>query len=358
MRGGIKMSLPTLVAGPEVPFVSMILPIRNEASYIEKTLRAMLRQDYSRLHLEIIVADGDSSDGTVEVVKAAAAASDIPIKVVRNPERIVPTGFNRAVEQSQGDVIVRIDGHTIIAPDYIRQCVDALRRSGAANVGGRMDPVGITTIGKAVALATASPFGVGGSRFHYSRTEEWVDTVYMGAWPREVFAAAGLFDTEQVRNQDDEFNYRLRSMGGRILLSPAIQSLYHNRGTVRSLWRQYFQYGYWKVRVMQKHAKQMRLSHFVPAAFVLMLTTMALVGLWLPTAAWLAIGISASYLIANLAASFLASRKQLSLFPHVALVFGILHFAYGAGFLSGLARFANRWRTVPLPPVARFEGKH
>jgi len=345
------MSLPFLPSSPETPFVSMILPIRNEARYIQDTLEAMLRQDYSRKHMEIIVADGDSTDRTIEVVKAAAVSTDIPITIVSNPERIVPSGINRALQHCQGDVIVRVDGHTIIATDYVRQCVDALRRSGAVNVGGRMDPVGLTPIGVAVALATTSPFGVGGSRFHYSRREEWVDTVYLGAWPRGAFEAGGLFDTEQVRNQDDEFNYRLRSMGGRILLSPAIKSVYYNRGTVRALWRQYFQYGYWKVRVMQKHTKQMRLSHFVPAAFVGALTATAAVGLWVPEAAWTARAIGASYLVANLYASYLAARKKLASLLHVAVVFAILHVSYGSGFLIGLVRFANHWtrKSSPVP---------
>jgi len=111
-----------------------------------------------------------------------------------------------------------VDGHTILAPDYVRECVCALQRSKAENVGGRMKPVGKNTFGKAVAMATSSPFGIGGGRFHYSTQEEWVDTVYLGAWPKEVFQKVGLFDEELVRDQDDEFNYRLREAGGKILL--------------------------------------------------------------------------------------------------------------------------------------------
>src|SRR3954465_12513533 len=131
-----------------------------------------------------------------------------------------------------------------------------------------MDPVTEGLFGQAVALATSSPFGVGGSRFHYAQSEEWVDSVYMGAWPRSAFERNGFFDEELVRNQDDEFNYRLRSNGGRILLNPRIKSHYYNRSTARSLWRQYFQYGLWKVRVMQKHPRQMSVRHFAPAALV------------------------------------------------------------------------------------------
>jgi succinoglycan biosynthesis protein ExoA len=150
-------------------------------------------------------------------------------------------------------MIVRVDGHTIIAPDYVEKCVQALIKSGAENAGGKMNAVSTTPFGQVVVAATSSPFGVGGARFHYSDQEEWVDTVYLGAWRREVFEKIGLFDEELVRDQDDEFNYRLREYGGKILLSPEIKSEYTVRSTPPALWKQYFQYGFWKVRVLQKH---------------------------------------------------------------------------------------------------------
>ena len=183
----------------------------------------------------------------------------------------MPTGLNLALAAAEGEIIVRVDGHTNIEADYVRWCVEALERTGATNVGGRMDAVGRGRFGEAVAAATSSPFGVGGARFHYSNTEEWADTVYMGAWPRWVFEEIGLFDEELVRDQDDEFNYRLREHGGRILLSPKIKSVYSNRSNPLALWKQYFQYGFWKVRVLQKHPKQMRPRQFAPPLFALCL---------------------------------------------------------------------------------------
>jgi GT2 family glycosyltransferase len=249
---------------------------------------------------------------------------------------------------ARGDVIVRVDGHTIIEPDYVRQCVEALQRTGAENVGGRMDPVGTTPFGKAVALATSSPFGVGGARFHYSTREEWVDTVYLGAWPRAVFDAIGGFDEEQVRNQDDELNYRLRELGGRVLLTPLIRSQYFNRGNVRSLWRQYYEYGFWKVRVMQKHPKQMQIRQFIPACFVLGLGTLLAASpfhiiprLLLGTVAVLYTGSSA------LATAKITPKKQdRHLRPMIAFSFAVLHVAYGAGFLAGLLRFRAGWKNT------------
>jgi GT2 family glycosyltransferase len=268
---------------------------------------------------------------------------DIALTVSDNVGQIVATGLNRALEQAKGEVIVRVDGHTIIAANYITECVAALRRSRADNVGGRMDAVSETRFGQAVALATSSPFGIGGGRFHYSDKEQFVDTVYMGAWPREVFDRIGLFDEEMIRNQDDELNYRLRSHGGKILLSPRIRSHYYNRTSPRALGRQYFQYGYWKVRVMQKHPLQMRVRQFVPALFLMALT----ISLMLMPLAIGALGlfglVLGSYIAANLIASMVLKGKSWRLLPLLLITFAVLHLAYGSGFLVGLVRFWNCW---------------
>ena len=215
----------------EDPFVSIIMPVHNEADHIQNNLEALLVQDYSRHKIEVIIAEGMSTDRTRILADDFAAQNPhLPVRIFDNPKKIVPTGMNIALNQARGEIIIRIDGHTKIAPDYVRQCVEAIQRTGAENVGGRMNASGGTRFGETVALATSTPFGIGGGRFHYSDKEEWVDTVYMGAWPRSVFEKIGLFDEELVRDQDDEFNYRLRAAGGKILLSPNIKSLY----TVRS----------------------------------------------------------------------------------------------------------------------------
>ena len=337
--------------------VSVIMPIRNEANFIEQSLHAVLTQDYPHELLEVLISDGMSDDGTQQIIaRLAKAHPDIHVVVIENRGRIVPTGFNLGLARARGEVIVRVDGHTIVAPDYVFECVAALQSSGADNVGGRMEAVGQNRFGEAVSLATSTPFGVGGARFHYSEREEWVDTVYMGAWPRQVFERIGLFDEEQVRNQDDEFNYRLLEHNGRILLSPNIRSRYYTRNTPRSLWRQYYQYGYWKVRVMQKHPRQMRPRQFVPSLFAgtllltLGLTPFATIGRW---GAMLAVG---CYTVGNLSGSALTARRaNWRLMPLLAVTFAILHLSYGLGFLTGLAKFWNRWadrgrNARPSPP--------
>src|SRR2546426_1145677 len=329
----------------KVPFVTLIMPVRNEGGFITHSLGSVLAQDYPHDRMEVLIADGMSTDGTRDVVACLAATYPrIRVTVLDNPGKIVPTGMNASLARAQGEIIVRVDGHTIVAPDYVRECIAALERSGASNVGGRMDPVSEGRFGHATALATSSPFGVGGARFHYSDREEWVDTVYMGAWPRDVLQRAGFFDEELVRDQDDELNYRLLSQGGKILLSPRIKSRYYNRSTSRSLWRQYLQYGYWKVRVMQKHPRQMQPRQFIPTLFVAGLLISLLTAPFSTVGKWMFCLVAGSYMIANLGASVLTVKKKnwrlLSLLP---ITFATLHVAYGLGFLLGLIKFWNRW---------------
>ena len=327
-----------------LPLVAIILPIRNEAASIKTCLDAIIMQNYPQNLMNTLIIDGLSSDNSRELIKIFLR--DHPkfrYKIFDNPRKIVPTGMNIALRHALGEIIIRVDGHTIIAPDYIRQCVEALQSSGADNVGGKMNAVGMNAFGRAVAIATSSPFGVGGARFHFSEKEEWVDTVYMGAWPRRVFEKIGLFDEELVRDQDDEFNYRLREAGGKILLSPKIKSEYTVRGTPKSLWKQYFQYGYWKVRVLQKHPRQMSLWQFVPPIFVFVLFLFPFLAIY-PRLRIFAFLTPIAYLVANLSASIYgASRHGWRHLFLLLLVYAILHLSYGLGFLVGLVRFWNRW---------------
>ena len=319
------------------------MPIRNEGKFIRHSLGALLEQDYPG-EMEILIADGMSDDDTRKTIRDMNAHRPrTSTCVLENPGRIVPTGMNIALRQATGEIIIRVDGHTIVAPDYVRQCVDALERTGADNVGGKMNAVGENFFGKAVALATSTPFGVGNARFHYSDEEEWVDTVYMGAWHRNVFEKIGLFDEELVRNQDDEFNYRLRAAGGRVLLCPAVKSRYNVRSSPVGLMRQYFQYGFWKVRVLQKHPRQMSLRQFIPPGFVLALVSSALF-IYYPLS-FIPVIIPALYLAFILFASFYISMKDgWKFLPVLPLIFAILHLSYGFGFLAGLTKFWNRWR--------------
>lgn len=293
--------------------------------------------------IEIIVADGMSTDGTREIIRQYQERFP-QIHLVDNPKQIVPTGINTAIRQAAGNIIVRIDGHTIISPDYIQKCVDTLQRTKANNVGGLMTAVGNTAFGKAVAIATSTSFGIGNSKFHYSQKEESVDSVYMGAWPYDTFTRIGLFDEELVRDQDDEFNYRLKKFGGKIILNPEIKSLYAVRSSPAALFKQYFQYGLWKVRVMQKHPGQMSVRQFVPSTFLVSLLVSLIATFIHPAGIWFTLFILGSYVTTNCLASALAIIKSQGCnYLFLTLTYPILHVAYGSGFLSGLVKFWNRW---------------
>jgi hypothetical protein len=192
----------------------------------------------------------------------------------------------------------------------------------------------------------SSPFGVGGSTFRTVKDRAMaVDTVAFPAYSRHVLTAAGAFDEELVRNQDDEYNYRLRQMGFKIYLMPDIHSKYYSRSTIGSLWRQYFQYGYWKVRVMQKHPRQMRWRQFAPPTFVLSLISAALLAIFFPVGRIFFLAVIGTYLAANLAASVCTSRRQNRvLIPLLPVMFAVLHLGYGIGFLAGLVKFRSHWQ--------------
>lgn len=331
------------------PLVSVVIPIRNEQDTIGPLLDGVLGQDYPADRLEVLVVDGASSDESPAVV-ARYAARDPRVRLLHNPRRIVPTALNLAIRAARGDVICRIDGHTRVAPDYVRIGVETLRRTGADNVGGRMDAVGGGWFGDAVADATASRFGVG-SYFHFGTEEREVDTVYLGMWPRQAFERIGLFDEELVRNQDDELNYRLRKAGGRVVLNPAMRSWYQNRQDVAHLVSQYYQYGQWKVRVLQKHPRQMSWRHFVPPAFVAGMVGLGVAATWLPAVALVLRGVTAAYLLGVLLAAAQASwrRGPVGVLA-TALALICLHVAWGSGFLHGLVMFADRWRGPESAP--------
>jgi glycosyltransferase involved in cell wall biosynthesis len=335
-----------------LPLVSIVMPVRNEAGFIERSIEAVLAQDYPAARIEIIVADGLSTDGTRDAVLAAAEKHP-NLRLIDNPGLIAPTGLNAAVKEAAGDVIVRVDGHCEIQPSYVRCCVEHLRTEGVDGVGGPLVTVGGTRMARAIAAAMSSKFGVGGSAFRtVSNRTLFTDTVAFPAYKRTVMERAGLFDEELVRNQDDEYNYRLRGLGAGILLAHDVRAKYYSRGSLRSLCRQYFQYGFWKVRVMQKHRRQMRMRQFAPPAFVLSLIVPALATPLDSSSLLVTAAVAGLYLTANFASSLVVARTAgWRLLPLLPLAFASLHFSYGFGFLAGLARFWRRWSETERVPA-------
>ena len=334
--------------------MSIVVPCRNEAQHIRACLGSILAQEPlpDGRTFEVLVADGMSDDGTRETI-AAVAAVDPRVRLIDNPRRIVSTGLNNAIRAARGDVIVRMDAHTQYAPDYVRQCVAVLHQTGADNVGGPQRAEARGYVQRAICAAHHSPFAVGGARSHDRQFEGQVDTVIYGCWRRETLLAIGLFDEELVRNQDDEMNFRIVRRGGRVWQSPRIRSVYTPRASLGALFRQYLQYGYWKVRVIQKHKRPAAARHLAPMGFTLGAAFGWLAGF---VSGWfwvLYAGVWALYLLASLAAALrAAARDGWDLLPVLPPVFLVYHVAYGVGFTWGLLDFVVlRWGVSPRMTV-------
>lgn len=328
--------------------ISIITACRNEAGHIREFLDSLLEQELNGRSWEAIVADGMSDDGTRAILESNASQHP-ELRVVSNPGRIVSTGLNAAIRAARGEYVIRMDAHTWYARDYCHKCVETLRRTGADNVGGPARTRALGVQARAVAAAYHSPFSTGGARFHDSNYQGFVDTVAYGCWRKATLEKLGLFDEKLVRNQDDELNFRLVLAGGKIWQDPAIVSWYSPRARLSGVFRQYMQYGFWKVAVLRKHRAVASWRHLVPGMFVLtnllllaMVTLGALIGVW-QTAAnfaalWLAILVAygLSSIVASLAAALRAGWATL---PYLPVVFATYHFSYGLGFLVGLIWF-------------------
>jgi succinoglycan biosynthesis protein ExoA len=336
-----------------LPFISIIMPIRNEQAYIGKALEGIRHQDYPADRFEVLVVDGMSDDLTREIV--GSMMLQMPnIHFFDNLRRYVPHALNIGLANCRGEIIIRVDGHVVLEKNYISLCVAYLQKMpAAACAGGVIVSMNHTFIGEAIALAMSSSFGVGNSYFRTRQKGEregYVDSLAFGAYRRQVFDQIGLFDEELVRCQDDEFNYRLRKSGGKIYLTPKIRSYYFSRAHLRQLWRQYFQYGMWKIRVLQKHFSMMKLRQFVPAAFVISLLGSLLLAPWWRPAGMLAAAIAAAYLVMSVIfAVRICIGKSFRFAAILPVIFLILHFSYGLGFLFGMIKFAPRLIKHPAP---------
>jgi succinoglycan biosynthesis protein ExoA len=332
------------------PLVSIVLPCRNEQGYIQACLESVLNQVPPEGGFEILIADGMSTDGTREYLQQMAEKQP-QIRILDNPGRIVSTGLNIAIQAARGQIIVRMDAHTIYATDYVRQCLAVMNETGADNVGGPMQTNARRFMERAIRAAFHSTFVVGGARSHQVGYEGYVDTVIYGCWKKEVFERIGYFDEELVRNQDDEHNLRLARAGGRIYQSTRIHSWYHVRGSLKSLFRQYMQYGYWKVLVVRKHQMPASWRHLVPGTFVACLCLLAALGLFWSPALWVAIGLAVLYVAATLAAAaIIAARTKWTLLPILPVVVSCFHLGYGYGFLRGILDFV----VLKNAPEAKF----
>lgn len=319
------------------PVVTVLIPMLNEERCIARCLDSILANEYPKERLEILVIDGMSTDSSEEIVRKYTERYSF-LRLLKNPKRIQTVALNIGLAEAKGEIIIRMDAHTTYTQDYIHQCVSLLQTTGADNVGGVQRAVGEGYVSDTIALATTLLFGIGDARFRYSEREEWVDTVYLGAWhKRTLDSLGGGFNEEWVVNEDYELNYRLRKNGGKILLSPRIRCQYHVHGSLKSLLRQYFRYGLWKVKTLVAHPDSLRWRQIVPPLFVLAL----FVSLVLIPVSWVVgVIIPGIYTITNLAVSFWTAHSHgWRYLPLIPFVFAILHLSWGAGFWVGLVLF-------------------
>lgn len=312
------------------------MPVRNEAAFITRSLGSVLAQDYPHHLMEVLIADGMSTDGTRDVIARLTESHDIPVTVLDNPGQIVPTGMNIAIRQARGEIIVRVDGHTIIESDYVRMCVAVLECTGADSVGGPMRAVATGYLAKGICLATCTPFGIGNSAFHYSGREQFVDTVYMGAFRKESLFRVGLFDETFVRHQDYELNYRIRKSGGKIFLSPDIRSHYYVRDSLRKLCKQYFQYGYWKGKLLRRNPDSLKWRHTIPPLFVLSLVTGPIMAVSVSQGGLFLTFLISVYCLFLTIATLTNSKSNRKYVPILPIIFACLHVNWGLGLWLGL----------------------
>jgi succinoglycan biosynthesis protein ExoA len=324
--------------------ISIVAPMWNEAGHVEHLVADLAKQAFEG-EVELIVADGRSTDNSVERLRSAARRHHLEVRILDNPDRWVSPALNRCIREATGDLIVRVDCHSGYPRDYLRRCATAAEETGADNVGGVFVPRGRTRIERAVATAMDSPFG----GIHWTRQAGKgrvdVDTVPYGAFRPEAFERAGLFDESLVRDEDEEFNLRLRSAGGRVVLDPSIRIFYTPRSSWRRLFRQYYEYGFWKPAVMRKHGRVVSARSLAPGAFVVSLLAFASLARGRSIAAKLLRVEAGTY--AACAASFgIATVKRhhasWRLLPYVVAAFPTFHVAYGLGTIAGWLRVMTR----------------
>jgi glycosyltransferase involved in cell wall biosynthesis len=343
-----------MVTATPRPFVSVVLPCRNEERYIAHCLDSVLATSYPLDRLEILVVDGMSEDGTRAILDRYARRYPA-IRVLDNSGRITPAALNTAIRAAAGTVIVRMDAHVVYPPQYIPRLVTALETSEADNVGGVITtlPADDTVMARAIAVALAHPFGVGNAYFRIGvGGPRWVDSVPFGCFRREVFDRVGLFDEDLVRNQDDEFNLRLIKHGGRILLLPEVVSYYFARRSLRDVARMYYQYGYFKPLVAKKLDRVMTVRQLVPALFLLSLLATGVLAPWFLAARVAGIAIAGSYAALLLGCAAAAARRhgwRVSL--ALVAVFPTVHCSYGFGSLRGVLHHVLQLRRQRYDPA-------
>jgi len=324
-----------------MPQVSVIIPCYNEQATIRLLLEALRQQSFPRADMEVIIADGMSTDGTRQAIAGFQKDfSDLDVRVVDNTRQTIPAAVNRGLEAARGSIIVRLDAHSKPYPNYIEKCVQALETGRGENVGGiwEIHPGAQTWIARSIAVAAAHPLGVGDALYRHAKQAAEVDTVPFGSFQRALIDRIGPFDETLLTNEDYEFNARVRKAGGRIWLDPSIRSIYFARATLVELARQYWRYGYWKWRMLRRYPETLRWRQALPPWFVLSLLGLALLSIFLPIVGYvLMVEITLYFFIMMLAGGHAAFRQRKPyLILGLTLAIPVMHLAWGSGFLGSI----------------------
>jgi glycosyltransferase involved in cell wall biosynthesis len=337
------------------PLVSIIVPCYNEQATIRLLLDSLYAQTYPRAQLEVILADGLSTDNTrTEISSFQQGHPDLRVHLVDNPKRIIPAGLNCAIQAAAGEIIVRMDAHSIPYPDYVERCVAALQAGQGDNVGGVWEilPAGEDWLAQAIAAAAAHPLGVGDARYRLGGQAQAVDTVPFGAFRCSLFQHIGCFDETLLTNEDYEFNTRVRQSGGVVWFDPDIRSRYFARRTISDLARQYWRYGYWKARMIRRYPKTIRWRQLLPPLFMLSLLLLGLAVLLGPAmglrlaslfshAARLVLVVELSlysFILLSAGVQMALKKNELSFVIGIPLAVAAMHFSWGSAFLWSLLK--------------------
>ncbi|MCJ7824174.1 MAG: glycosyltransferase family 2 protein [Anaerolineales bacterium] len=325
--------------------VTIIVPCYNEKRTITDLFDAIRLQNYHQSNLEIVVADGMSDDGTRDAIRDYASQHpEMTIRLIDNPQRIIPAALNKAIEAAKGNVIIRLDAHSAPRPDYVERCLTVLEETGAANVGGmwEIQPGAETWTARAIALAASHPLGAGDARYRISGEPGPVDTVPFGAFRREWLERVGPFNEELLTNEDYEYNVRICKAGGVVWIDPSIRSIYFARPDLRSLARQYWRYGFWKVRMLRLYPGTLRWRQALPPIFVLSTVILTALAFPFPLARLLLAVQLGAYLLVTTFVGLLESirRKDMRLSIGFPLAVWTMHSSWGAGFLWSVIKDA------------------
>jgi glycosyltransferase involved in cell wall biosynthesis len=321
-----------------MPLVSIIVPCYNEQATINLLLDAVYKQTCPRPEIEVIIADGLSTDHTrEEIASYQRSHNDLLIKVINNSKRNIPAGLNQAIAAATGQYIIRLDGHAVPDPDYVERCVELLESKSGDNIGGVWDikPSGPGKMAQAIAIAAAHPMGVGDAQYRYTHKAQEVDTVPFGAFNRTLVERIGGFDEKLLTNEDYEFNVRIRQSGGKVWLDPTIRSIYYARANLGELSHQYWRYGYWKAKMLRHYPFTIRWRQALPPTFIVSLLGLGIIAILFPIYRYLLIIEIVVYLIVlfSVGLQSVLKKHDITLYLLLPLALIVMHFSWGLAFL-------------------------